>query len=111
MPDVARAWASLKRGAMARHPESRAGSRRAGLLLGRGVALLDVVVENFEELGDDAVALEGQLEGAVHEHGRLGLLEGAGERDADIGVLALAGTVDHAAHHRHLELFHTRVLP
>src|SRR6266581_859145 len=80
-------------------------------LLPRRVALLDVVVENLQELGDDGVAPERELEGAVHEHGRLGLLEGAGKRDADVGVLALAGAVDHADHHRHLELFHARVLP
>src|SRR6266849_2338888 len=79
-------------------------------LLPRRVALLDVVVENLQELGDDGVALERELEGAVDEDGRLGLLEGAGERDADVGVLALAGAVDHATHHRHLELFHARVL-
>src|SRR5947207_14844163 len=89
MPEEARASASRKRGARARHPGSRAGIRRAELLLGRGVALLDVAVENLEELGDDAVALEGELEGAVHEHGGLGLLEGAGQRDADVGVLEI----------------------
>src|SRR6267142_3289470 len=80
-------------------------------LLPRRVALLDVVVENLQELGDDGVALERELEGAVHEDRRLGLLEGAGKRDADVGMLALAGAVDHAAHHRHLELFHACVLP
>src|SRR6266852_7983966 len=97
-PEQARASAWANEGA--------SGAR----LLPRRVALLDVVVENLQELGHDGVALERELEGAVHEDGRLGLLEGAGERDADIGVLALAGAVDHAAHHRHLELFHARVL-
>src|SRR5713226_2711382 len=97
-PEQARASAWANEGA--------SGAR----LLPRRVALLDVVVENLQELGDDGVALERELEGAVHEDGRLGLLEGAGERDADIGMLALAGAIDHAAHHSDLELFHARVL-
>src|SRR6202162_64089 len=54
--------------------------------------------------------LQRELERAVHEDGRLGLLEGAGERDADVRVLALARAVDDAPHHRDLELFHARVL-
>src|SRR6185369_2911085 len=74
-----------------------------------GVALLDVVVEELEELGDDGVALERELERAVHEDGRPGLLGGARQRDPDVGVLGFAGTVDHAAHHRDLQLLHARV--
>src|SRR5207247_271130 len=49
-------------------------------------------------------------ERAVHEYGRLGLLERARQRDADVRVLALAGAVDDAAHDRDLQLFHARVL-
>src|ERR1700731_2263321 len=74
-----------------------------------GVPLLDVVVEDLQEVGHDVVALEGELERAVHEDRGLGLLEGAGQRDADVGVLGLAGTVHHAAHHRDLQLLHARV--
>src|SRR6185436_348192 len=59
-----------------------AGSRgRAPLLAAARVALLDVVVEDLQEVGDDGVALERELERAVHEDRRLGLLEGAGQRD------------------------------
>src|SRR6266545_7410468 len=85
------------------------GASWAELLRG-GVAVLDVGVENLEELGHDSVTLERQLEGAVHEDRRLGLLEGARQRDADVRVLALAGAVDDAAHDRDLQLFHARVL-
>ena len=41
--------------------------------------------------------------------GAFGLLEGAGQRDADVGVLALARAVHDAAHHRHLHLLHAGV--
>src|SRR5882672_9370161 len=85
----------------------------APLLAAARVALLDVVVEDLQEVGDDGVALERELERAVHEDGGLGLLEGAGQRDADVGVLGLARPVDHAAHHRDLQLLHAgeAVLP
>ena len=83
MPERASLSASLK-----------AGASSVLLLLRGGVAVLDVVVENLEELGDDPVALQRELERAVHEYGRLGLLERARQRDADVRVLALAGTVE-----------------
>src|SRR6185369_1520018 len=56
----------------------------------RRVPRVYVVVEELEKVGDDRVALEGQAERAVDEDRRLGLLEGAGQGDADIGVLRLA---------------------
>ena len=52
------------------------------------VALLDVLIEDDLELLDDVVALERGEELAVDIHRRLRLLEGSGERDADVGVLA-----------------------
>src|SRR5439155_6232674 len=86
------------------------GASWEALLLRGGVAVLDVVVENLEEFGDDLVALESELERAVHEDGRFGFLEGARQRDADVRVLALARAVDHTAHDRDLQLLHTRLL-
>src|SRR5258705_13160230 len=52
-----------------------APARGAPLLAAARVTLLDVVVEDLQEVGDDGVALERELERAVHEDGRLGLLE------------------------------------
>src|SRR6201747_2250468 len=74
------------------------------------VALGNVVVEDDLELFDDVVSLEGHGEFAVDVDRRLGLFEGAGERDADVGVLGLAGSVDDAAHDGELELFDAWVL-
>src|SRR5215468_12591861 len=109
-PERARPRASRKRGATVRQAGTCAEMRRALLLFRDGVALRDVVVEDLQELGHDAVALERELEGAVHEDGRLGLLEGAGQRDADVRVLALAWSVDDAPHDRDIELLDARVL-
>ena len=56
------------------------------------------------------VALEGDGELAVDVDGRLGLFEGAGQGDADVGVLGFAGAVDDAAHDGQLQLFDAGVL-
>lgn len=74
------------------------------------VALLDVLVEDDLELFYDAVAFEGGEELAVDVDGGFGLLEGAGEGDADVGVLGFAGAVDDAAHDGEFELFDAGVL-
>src|SRR5499425_3945093 len=103
-PDRARPRTSRKRGATVSQAGTCAEMRRARLLLRDGVALRDVIVEDLEELGHDAVALERELERAVHEDGGLGLLEGAGQGDADVRVLALTRTVDDAPHYRDVEL-------
>src|SRR5690606_34343675 len=71
----------------------------------------DVVVEDALELLGDVVAPQRRQQPAVHVDRRLGLLKGAGERDADVGVLALARPVDDAAHDRDPEVFDPRVLP
>src|SRR5215472_4741645 len=109
-PDWARTRASRKRGATVRQAGTCAEMRRALLLFRDGVALRDVVVEDLEELGHDSVTLERELESAVYEYGRLGLLEGAGQGDADVRVLALARTVDDASHHRDVQLLDACVL-
>src|SRR5215467_7069276 len=109
-PDRARPRTSRKRGATVPQAGTCAETRRARLLFRDGVALRDVIVEDLEELGHDAVALERELEGAVYEYGRLGLLEGAGQGDADVRVLALARTVDDAPHHRDVQLLDARIL-
>ena len=74
------------------------------------VALLHVVVEDDLKLFDDLVALEGGEEFAVDVDGGLGFFEGAGEGDADVGVLRLAGSIDDASHDGELELFDAGVL-
>src|SRR5690606_6524403 len=55
------------------------------------------------------LAPERGVELAVDVDGRLGLLERAGQRDADVRVLRLARAVDHAAHDRDAQLLHARV--
>src|SRR5215831_20464417 len=109
-PDRARPKTSRKRGATVRQAGTCAEMRRALLLFRDGVTLRDVVVEDLQELGHDAVALERELEGAVHEDGRLWLLEGAGQGDANVRVLALARTVDDAPHHRDIQFLDACVL-
>src|SRR6185312_13077516 len=73
------------------------------------VSPLNVLVEDDLELFDDMVALEGGEELAVDVDGGLGFLEGAGERDADVGVLGFAGAVDDAAHYRDVEPLDARI--
>ena len=68
------------------------------------VPSVDVVLEDLEELGDDAVAAQRPIEPAVHVDRRLRLLERARQRDADVGVLRLARAVHDAAHDRDLHL-------
>src|SRR5712671_2364198 len=82
-----------------------------GVVLGDGDIVLvhperDVLLENLQEFSDDQVALERQFELAIHIHGGLGLLERPGERDADVGVLRLPGTVHDAPHDGHAQRLH-----
>src|SRR6185437_4111284 len=87
--------------------------RRKGCLYAdelAAVALLDVLVEDFLELLDDAVAFERGEELAVDVDGGFGFLKGAGQRDADVGMFGFAGAVDDAAHDGELELFDAGVL-
>src|SRR5271157_1357759 len=94
-------------------PEMGCFSMRAGrgsALCALAVVALDVAIEDLLELGYDGVAAEGGGEFAVDVDGGFGLLEGAGEADAQVGVLGFAGTVDDAAHDRYLEFLDAGIL-
>src|SRR5690242_13533530 len=86
------------------------GLRYAGLAADGGISVRHVLLEDREELGNDALTLERDHEAPVHEHRRLGLLEGTGQRDADVRVLGLTGAVHDAAHHGHLHVLDSRAL-
>src|SRR5690606_2885075 len=68
-----------------------------------------VPVQQPQELLDQALALQRAVELAVDVDRRLGLLERAGQRDADVRVLRLARAVDDAAHDRDAQLLDARV--
>src|SRR3954467_7961449 len=61
--------------------------------------LLDVVLDDLVELAGDVLAAQGHRLLPVDEDGGGGRLAGAGQADADVGMLALARAVDDAAHH------------
>src|SRR3954449_8015444 len=82
------------------------GSDRLGL----PVFFLDVALDDLVEFGGDVLAAQREGLLAVDEHGRRRRLSGAGQADADVGMLALAGAVDDAAHDRDAQLLHARVL-
>src|SRR6476661_60470 len=84
-------WASSGAGTLTRQRGLR---HTRGRVSGSGISTRDVVFEDREKLADDALALERDHETPVDEHRRLGLLEGARQRDADVGVLGLARPVD-----------------
>src|SRR3984957_7650155 len=69
------------------------------------VALVDIVDHHRLEFGRDVGAAQGLELLAVDEHGCGRGFAGAGQRDANIGVLGLAGAVDDAAHDRDVERF------
>ena len=69
---------------------------------------LDIVDHQLLEVGGERRPPQGRGLLAVDEHRRGRLLAGAGQRDADVGVLALAGPVDDAAHHRDVESLDAR---
>src|SRR3954454_18111229 len=73
------------------------------------VPLRHVLVEDVDELADEAVATQRAIEAAVDEDGRHRLLEGAGQRDSDVGVLRLPRAVDDAAHDRDAQVLGTRM--
>ena len=76
---------------------------------GAGYRSVDVVLEDPDELGDEAVAAQRAIEAAVDEDRGDRLLERARQRDPDVGVLALARAVDDAAHDRDAQLLGARV--
>ena len=71
----------------------------------RAVVRFDVLVQDADEVGDDGIALEGNEEAAVGVDRGFGFFEGAGERDADVGVFGLSGAVDDAAHDGDAQFF------
>src|SRR5574337_1991029 len=70
--------------------------------IGHGLpeAALDVVLDDAMEVLGDALAAQRHRLPAVDEHRSRRRLAGAGQADADVGMLALAGAVDDAAHDR-----------
>src|SRR5438093_2819474 len=70
---------------------------------------VDVVDHHLFEIRRDRGAAQGHRLLAVDEDGRGRALAGARQRDADVGVLALARPVDDAAHHRDVERLDTRI--
>src|SRR5678816_4515298 len=85
------------------------GSARPSCDGGRAESLLDVVLDQRVELVGDVVAAQGQRLHAVDEDRRRRRLAGARQADADVGMLALAGAVDDAAHDRDLHLLDARI--
>src|SRR5204863_4111348 len=81
----------------------RVGVQRGAVLLAH-VALDD----RLEFLGD-AIALQGDSLLAVDVHRRHRHFVGAGQADADVGVLGFAGPVHHAAHYRDAHPFDTGI--
>src|SRR5205823_14131727 len=71
---------------------------------------LDVAVQDLEEARHDVVATQGGDLLAVHEDRRDRFLEGAGQADADVGVLALTRPIHDAAHDRHAQLLDARMV-
>src|SRR5450631_507736 len=65
------------------------------------VGALNVALDKILKLFGDSIALERHGLRTVFVHGCNGMFAGSRKTDADIRVLALAGTVDHAAHHGH----------
>src|SRR5487761_2203785 len=85
---------------------------KAGVLLGRrrrlrarAVALVDIVDHHCLEFGCDVGAAHGAEFLAVDALRRRRGFAGAGQGDADVGVLGFAGAVDDAAHDRDVERF------
>src|SRR5690606_30261524 len=72
-------------------------------------AALDVADHHLLEIGRQRRAAQRCRLPAVDEHRRGRLFAGAGQRDADVGVLALARTVDDAAHHRDVQRLNTGI--
>src|SRR5215472_1064431 len=76
----------------------------------RSIAGVNVLVENFDKLGDNAVAFQRRHQPSVDKDRRFGFLEGAGKRNADVGVFGFARAVDYASHYRQLKLLYAWIL-
>src|SRR5690606_31443221 len=77
---------------------------------GRAIAARDIFLDDGLEFGGDAVALERDRTLAIDEDRRRRHLAGAGQADADVGMAALARTVDHATHYCHVHGLDARIL-
>src|ERR1700722_13156214 len=88
------------------HPLSADGlfRRRSSRDAGAEPAL-DVLDDDLLEIGGDRRAAQGRGFLAVDEDRRGRRFAGAGQRNADVGVLGFARAVDDAAHHRDVEAF------
>src|SRR5680860_1587536 len=76
----------------------------------RAVMLLYVILDQLLELLRNSLAFKNHGPLAVDVHRCDRGFAGAGQADADVGVLALAGAVDDATHHRHGHVFHAVIL-
>src|SRR5690554_6914184 len=94
---------------VAQSPGARMGSR---ILVRRtAVATRDVILDDGLELLGDVLALERHRALAIDEDRGDGRLPGAGKRDADVGMTALARPVDDAAHDGDLQRLHAGIAP
>src|SRR5262245_54516048 len=91
-----------------RPSRERAVSLRRGA---RAVAepALDVVDHQILEIGGERRSAQGRRLLAVDEHRRGRLLPGPGQRNADVGVLRFARSIDDAAHDRNVETLNSRI--
>src|SRR5947208_7379001 len=71
----------------------------------------DIVDHHLLEVGGHCSAAQRRHLFAIDEYWRSRLLASARERNADIGVLAFAGSIDDAAHHGDVEPLHTGIAP
>src|SRR5688500_8653878 len=69
----------------------------------------DVILDDRLKLFGDAIALQRDGLRSVDVDRGDGHLAGAGQADADVGVLGLSGAVHHAAHHRDAHGFHAGI--
>src|SRR5579871_4528542 len=82
---------------------------RSSSAAARPVASLDVIDHYVFEIGRDRRTAQRHRLLAVNEYRCGGLLAGAGQRDADIGMLGLARAVHDAAHYGDVEGFDARI--
>src|SRR5450432_326383 len=99
-------WRSIRaKLAEALAPLLRRGHRARGNAGPRAVALVDIVDHHRLEFACDVGPAQSAEFLAVDEHRRRRRLAGAGQGDADVGMLGFAGAVDDAAHDRNVERF------
>src|SRR4029079_14502407 len=75
-----------------------------------GIFHLHIFIDDLTKLPSNIVALQGYGLLTIHENWRHRPLSRAGQAAADVGMLAFAGTIDHASHYRQRHIFHAIVL-